>query len=53
MINHRGEYDATCGAQLVQTALLSHVYAALAKVPALRFSVEVRIMTLDSPVTCV
>lgn len=32
MIKHRGEFDAAPGIQLVQTALLSQIYAALSKV---------------------
>lgn len=32
MITHKGEFDGTPGLQLVQTSLLSQIYAALAKV---------------------
>jgi hypothetical protein len=32
MIKHRGQYDAAPGLQLVQTSLLSQVYAVLSKV---------------------
>jgi hypothetical protein len=32
MINHRSEYNDAPGLQLVQTSLLSQVYAVLAKV---------------------
>jgi hypothetical protein len=32
MINHRTEYDNAPGLQLVQTSLLSQVYAVLSKV---------------------
>jgi hypothetical protein len=32
MIKHKGQYDAAPGLQLVQTSLLSQVYAVLSKV---------------------
>jgi hypothetical protein len=32
MIKHKGQYDAAPGLQLVQTSLLSQVYAMLSKV---------------------
>lgn len=41
MVNHRGEYDAAPGIQLVQTSLLSQVYAVLSKSRTLRMTGQV------------
>ncbi|KAK7186893.1 C2H2 type zinc finger domain protein [Paraphaeosphaeria sporulosa] len=41
MIKHRGEFDASPGIQLVQTALLSQIYAALSKSRNLRITSQV------------